>query len=514
MGIAIVGAGVAGCYCAYRLSRAGVTEPLDLFEASDRIGGRLWSVPLDGVAGSPAEIGGMFFSDLQENTFGLITQELNLPHAPVNWTRRHQYLRGLYLDDASYANGAAIPFHLTGEEAGKTPGALLLHALEQIIPGIAKLWPMDMSRPELTPQASIAYLRGFVRDGRRLTDWGFWNLLADAVSNEAYNLLLSTLGSAAIFRNANAYDAIWTFMNEAADRQTYYKIIAGYQSLPETLLDAANACTVHRGRTLVRIERRQDSFRLHFETDDVISTFEADKVILALPRRALELVEMDEAVINADDWSDLLDAVLPVPACKLFLAFEAPWWNVSASGPTVLNSADVSVAYTDLPMRQCYYFGAPAGREPALLMATYADDVATSFWSGLRNPGFYTLRAPATPGRRALSTSDAMEATARKQLSAMHRDHDVPAPIDGLFFDWSEDPYGAAWHAWAPYRRSWEVVQTIKRPNPALDLFTCGEAFAQHQGWVEGALNSAELVLRDFGLDRPAWVRPDYSFEL
>ncbi len=51
-------------------------------------------------------------------------------------------------------------------------------------------------------------------------------------------------------------------------------------------------------------------------------------------------------------------------------------------------------------MRQCYYFGAPGDDEPALLMATYADDVATSFWAGLSHPAYCQLRSPPNAARR------------------------------------------------------------------------------------------------------------------
>ena len=81
--VAIVGAGVAGCYSAYRLRDAEDLR-VDLYEMSERVGGRLWSVQLDG-ASAPVDLGGMFFSTLDENTYGLITKELKLSHSPVQF---------------------------------------------------------------------------------------------------------------------------------------------------------------------------------------------------------------------------------------------------------------------------------------------------------------------------------------------------------------------------------------------------------------------------------------------
>lgn len=59
--VAIIGGGVSGCYCAFRLASDSKNPgALALYEASERIGGRLWSAPVAG-AKLPAEIGGLFF---------------------------------------------------------------------------------------------------------------------------------------------------------------------------------------------------------------------------------------------------------------------------------------------------------------------------------------------------------------------------------------------------------------------------------------------------------------------
>ncbi|HXU86873.1 MAG TPA: FAD-dependent oxidoreductase, partial [Verrucomicrobiae bacterium] len=56
--VAIVGAGSAGTYLGYRLIQARPEWRIAIFERSTRIGGRLWSVKVDGLA-HPIELGGM-----------------------------------------------------------------------------------------------------------------------------------------------------------------------------------------------------------------------------------------------------------------------------------------------------------------------------------------------------------------------------------------------------------------------------------------------------------------------
>ena len=57
--IAVVGGGVSGAYCAWRLQQEDSDARIALFEYSDRIGGRLYTVTLPGLPHVKAEVGGM-----------------------------------------------------------------------------------------------------------------------------------------------------------------------------------------------------------------------------------------------------------------------------------------------------------------------------------------------------------------------------------------------------------------------------------------------------------------------
>ncbi|MGH2962478.1 MAG: hypothetical protein ACRDL3_09845 [Solirubrobacterales bacterium] len=50
----------------------------------------------------------------------------------------------------------------------------------------------------------------------------------------------------------------------------------------------------------------------------------------------------------------------------------------------------------------------------------------------------------------------------------------------------------------------------MRRPLEGTPIHVCGEAWSDLQGWTEGALRSAERVLRDeVGLDPPEWMSTD-----
>jgi monoamine oxidase len=48
--------------------------------------------------------------------------------------------------------------------------------------------------------------------------------------------------------------------------------------------------------------------------------------------------------------------------------------------------------------------------------------------------------------------------------------------------------------------RSWEVKKAIVQPADEVPMYICGEAYSDAQGWVEGALQTAEDMLSRLGV--------------
>jgi monoamine oxidase len=105
---------------------------------------------------------------------------------------------------------------------------------------------------------------------------------------------------------------------------------------------------------------------------------------------------------------------------------------------------------------------------------------------------------------------------AHYQLRQMHAiEYFIPRPYTAIFKDWRKDPFGGGWHFWNVDVRPWEVIKRMRRPSEDHHVYICGEAYSNNQGWVEGALSSAELLLEDealaFKLRRPDWLPEDYD---
>ena len=94
-----------------------------------------------------------------------------------------------------------------------------------------------------------------------------------------------------------------------------------------------------------------------------------------------------------------------------------------------------------------------------------------------------------------------MVAEVARQLGAMHGLAYTPDVQDAAFRDWGEDPFGGGWNSWN-YRREELGSQGADRPAVPDDraLLVCGEAYSDAQGWVEGALQTADMVLEKLGV--------------
>src|SRR5438270_10453928 len=103
--VAVVGGGVSGAYCAWRLQEEDAQARIALFEYSDRIGGRLFTVTLPGLPHVKAEVGGMRYIPTQHKMVANLIGHLKLPTkdfpmgapAPVGSNCNLFYLRGRHL---------------------------------------------------------------------------------------------------------------------------------------------------------------------------------------------------------------------------------------------------------------------------------------------------------------------------------------------------------------------------------------------------------------------------------
>ena len=100
------------------------------------------------------------------------------------------------------------------------------------------------------------------------------------------------------------------------------------------------------------------------------------------------------------------------------------------------------------------------------------------------------------------STSASMVGELQRQLEELHGVA-PPDPYSAAWIDWSADPYGGAFNTWNVGVDVSTVASSILQPDTSVPLYVCGEAYSHDQGWVEGALDTAEQVVEKLGVEAP-----------
>ena len=518
---AIIGGGVSGVYSAWRLLTEKPGMRLTVFEDADHIGGRLLSVKPPNISNMVAELGGMRILPAVQPKIQALIVELNSLLGPddqietypfpVDEPENIAYLRATYLRLSDFTEMPdKVPYRLAWIERGQTSGAILTNGIEQIVPGI--------TAPGLTDEERRAMTRDADFDGEPLYKQGFWNVLSRVISQEAYQLGIDAGGYETVLSNWNAADAIPWFLSDFGVAPVYEGFKKGFQQVPLSL-----ASQVEKAGGGIELRTRLKRFDWDAERQVFLLTFdnkpavEARSLILAMPRRALELI--DSSLLSDERVAGLVKSVTPRPLFKLFTTYSNPWWTAAGvqSGRTV----------TDLPVRQTYYWptneGKPATAGRAMLMASYDDGQAIGYWDGYRDRRgtAWRLGAEASPAREVFrGVDDAADddsdwarhkAPARmvkevaRQLGQIHGLTYTPEVLSASFRDWGDDPFGGGWNSWNIGVRSWEVKREITEPfsgnaGGKIPLYICGEAYSDAQGWVEGALQTADFVLQKLGI--------------
>jgi monoamine oxidase len=547
--VAIVGGGIAGIYCGWKLAKAG--RRVVIYERSKRWGGR---ISTESMGKFKAEFGPMRFESVgQKRLMGLL-KELNLDISPFP-----QY---------ESANTAWPQYNITDTEEKRwsNPMDLFLMGILKVL----GLYKAGMSRQGMRKQvmlydeASYPTLRKTKQfEGRPLYTYGLWNVLSDVLSHQAL-LKIRDTGNFyhMIGENPNAIEWIIFWLRGFRTDDKLVGIDGGSAELVEKLMErllnesATHRPVIHNNHTLKAIRQEGSEVRLELTSSDRETTYAlADHVILALPKRSLEALAQD----FSDEVKRHIEAVRGIPLLKCFFVFSKPWWNEDTKPHTHAEN---------MPVRELHYYQefvlqlSQISRKQ-LMRKTVPPDLLDGFAKkGLSQDGLRVFPKPQkarAPGWFLAQKDDARDNPRyfirKEDLSVFDRHgegmvlvytdrpateywspylqereaHDKPERglSDGLkqrfikyfsridsrvlkgesqvlsfgIHDWGCDPYGGAFHFWRPGVKSWEVMEDLRAfdvvGGSGKRLHICGEAFSDYQAFVEGALRSADLVLAE-----------------
>ncbi|PYJ11864.1 MAG: hypothetical protein DMF06_01445 [Verrucomicrobia bacterium] len=326
--VAILGAGLAGLTAAYRLLKAGT--PCEIFEGSDRTGGRVFTKTDFNSDGMFCELGGELV-DSDHNDLCKLALELGVE---IQELKKEDNGVDLYFFGGKhYSDKQLIPLfepfarRLAADQEGIydaeenfTPKAAkfdrisLGQYLTEAGKGVEK-WVMDLLR--------VAYTIEYGRDADQQSSLNLLTLL-----------VADTSGGFQVFGESDESK----------------RVKGGSSSLPNALAKALEGkVTIHQRHQLVKIEQNGSNLSLNFETEGGTKSVKFCRVICAIPFTMLRQVEGIKALALGRKKQEAIAQLGYGNNAKVMYGFTERWWrNPAVKLPAVSNGSIL----TDLPL-QC-----------------------------------------------------------------------------------------------------------------------------------------------------------------
>jgi monoamine oxidase len=564
--VAIIGAGTSGLYSAYRLvtDQKYTADQVQIFDLNDKIGGRLESVILPGMD-FWGELGGMRYLTSQEIVTTLIEgyplsekdlakrqpilkdKMTPIPFPMGDSSRLLTYLRkerttqNAWEQAQQNGNKLITRYFLNKDDVGYSADQLFNKIIADVL--MADPWFVQnysdliikKSKYDIEFQITmeiwdtiklnlIYHFKGSPYDQRKVNDIGFWNLIKDQVSQEGYSFLSNAGGYYSNTINWNSAEAFPYMIGDFSAGTEYKTIEEGYDSIAYALansyLENNGACIWSENKllTFTREHKEKKNYKyeltfLNLEQNQKWKVY-ANSIILAMPRKSLELLDQDNFFFDSDENEQLntnMRAVIKEPAFKILMGFHEPWWKKL--------KIDAGHSITDLPMRQCYYFGTDTNNNNSMLLGSYGDMETETFWKALSDDQvLFEISPHKSASMEEMLKLNHVQATKMmvneimNQLRELHGNQvEIPEPYITYFKDWTDAPFGAGYHAWKAGVAVNEVMPYMRKPLNDEQIHIVGEAYSDQQGWVEGAFCEAEKMLQEhYDLVRPYWLRSDY----
>jgi monoamine oxidase len=438
--IAIIGGGVSGLYTAWKLVfEKNLTDvDIHIYEATQKCSGRIYTAWIHN--NFPIELGAARYSKYVHPVLNSLVEKFQFPTMPYKFADRFWHLRGKKLSLQDISEGKA-GYEFSERERGQYTDNLY----------------------EYTEKNSI-------RTEEEINAMSFREYLGEHISDEACKF----------FRDAEGYDLLLGDFLSGMDgvravkqhpdmlpkgEVSWFHIVGGFQTLIRTLENQIQerGVKIFTNHRLIEVAQNQDSVTLYLETnqgnEQVVKFVEAERVFLCIKRLDIADVTID----LPQEKLEAMEAVEPIPMVKMFATYNNPWWSAYAR-------RDGNFCITDMPIRKIYY-------GPGSHLMFYSDCESALYWKDLitesgRNP-------------------EALLGEVQRQLATIYRMEPSKLPRPNAFYSkfWS-----TGIHVWRRNSKP-EEVRNLLMGTAQDRVHIASESFAVNAGWVEGALETVNLLI-------------------
>jgi monoamine oxidase len=492
--VAIVGAGMAGLVCGRLMTDAGFR--VDIYEASQRVGGRIKTLREGFSSGLYAEAGAMRIPGSHGLTralcelCGITPFEFPENEAGLVFINNKRFLRSEYAS-RQCAFGDAYPGRTASDILKRTMGTFLTRK------GKYRSFKTltDTQRAKLDSFSFGDYLRAFLGEeqgGKHVRpvtrrDLPGGGVKTSDVIHPAERIAVSDIDL--IGFEHGAADLKASFLEVYRDRLSIhdtekYQIPGGMDMLPHKYADQKRLVDRIRFNARVRMVRRTEGgFEIGFENPVTHVQYRqfAHYVVLAAPFSALTHVRFGNDVVPAKTLRAIRNLHYE-NATKIVLEFDERFWEADHG---ITNGG---FSFTDLPIRWVYYPPKQQNRgRHGLLLASYTWGEDSLRWGSLK---------PSERIRFALADIAHLHGHGNDSRRLSYYEQHL---VGGMSHSWAEDEYTfGAFAIFDPHQET-ELFDNAWRPYRGMHF--AGEHTSLKHAWIEGAVESGIRAAREVSLE-------------
>lgn len=262
----------------------------------------------------------------------------------------------------------------------------------------------------------------------------------------------------------NMTRALQVFVKEFNSKVQYYILKSGYESMITKLMAHIPHDKYCKLNTVVTHIAKEQYFKITAQSDNTPELYTADNVIICIPVDALMKIKIN--IPNANKMYSTISQIKTEPLYRIYARF-----------PMALPEQMHKVS-TNLPIKYII----PIDHKNGVIMLSYTD-------------GIYAKKLYKIYQRDLLNGTDKLSKllvdNINKILPYVTEDKEIKpfsAPI------WIKHHY---WMSGAGYWLPGEIppLSDVIQPITGTGLYLAGEQISSHQAWVEGCLETADMVL-------------------